>query len=407
MPAALAGLRVVDFSTHLSGPYCTMLLADLGADVVKVERPDRGDEARGMPPFVAGESSPFMLWNRGKRSVQLDVKAKADLATARALARRADVLVENFKPGTAERIGLGWDRVSRDNPRIVYCSISGFGQTGPYRERGGFDLITQAMSGLMSVTGPADGPPHRLPLAISDVAAGMFATIGILSALAAREKTGRGQRVDVSLFESAIALAVYEAAYYFATGEVPPRLGQAHRGSSPYQIFQTKDGWIAVGGAAQHFWLKLCEILGAEGLAKDPRFVTNAARVEHNAELVPILQQRFATEPSAHWLARLEKEGIPAGPVMTYDQVFTDPQVLQRAMVQMVKHPAAGEMRTLGLPIKLSATPGAIRRPAPRLGEHTSEVLREIASPQRPKRGTRVTPRRTKRASPRRARRSG
>jgi crotonobetainyl-CoA:carnitine CoA-transferase CaiB-like acyl-CoA transferase len=381
LPPALNGLRVVDFSTHLSGPYCTMLLADLGADVVKIERPDRGDEARGMPPHVAGESSPFMLWNRGKRSVALDMKTKDGVAAARALARRADVLVENFRPGTADRMGIGWPQVSRDNPRLIYCSISGFGQTGPYRERGGFDLITQAMSGLMSVTGPEDGPPHRLPLAISDVAAGMFASIGILSALAAREKTGRGQRVDVSLFESAIALAVYEAAYYFATGEVPPRLGQAHRGSSPYQIFQTKDGWIAVGGAAQHFWLRLTAILGAEHLAKDPRFADNASRVRNNATLVPILQERFRTETSAYWLERLEKDGIPAGPVMTYDQVFTDPQVVERNMVTKVKHPAAGEMQTLGVPIKLSRTPGGIRGPAPRLGEHTKQVLREIAKP--------------------------
>ena len=389
MPPALHGLRVVDFSTNLSGPYCAMLLADLGADVVKVERPGRGDEARGMPPHVAGESSPFMLWNRGKKSVVLDMKTTDGLAAVRTLVRRADVVIENFKPGTADRVGIGWTQVSRDNPRLIYCSISGFGQTGPYRERGGYDLITQAMSGLMSVTGPADGPPHRIPLAISDVASGMFATIGILSALAAREKDGRGQRVDVSLLDSVIALAVYEAAHYFATGEVPARLGQAHRGSSPYQIFQTKDGWIAVGGAAQHFWLRLTAILGAEHLAKDPRFADNASRVRHNAILVPILQERFLAETSAHWLERLEKDGIPAGPVMTYDQVFTDPQVLERNMVTKVKHPAAGEMQTLGLPIKLSRTPGGIRRPAPQLGEHTKAILREIARPRPRKRRSR------------------
>jgi len=374
----LQGLSVLDLSTNLSGPYCSMLLGDLGADVVKVERPASGDEARGMPPFVNGQSSPFMIFNRNKRSLTLNLKTPEAREIALKLAARADVFLENFKPGTAERLGLGYKEVSNRNPRIIYCSISGFGQTGPYRERGGFDLIAQGMSGLMSVTGEEEGPPLRVPLPISDLCGGMFATIGILAALAARERTGRGQWVDTSLLETPIALSVYEAAQYFATGEVPQRLGPGHRTSAPYQAFRTRDGWITVGGAAQHFWLRLRRVLGLEQLAADPRFATNADRVRHRKELAALLQERLERETSAYWLDRLEAEGIPAGPLYTYDQVFADRQVCHREMVVEVEHPVAGRTRVLGIPIKLSETPGAIRRPAPLLGEHTREILAEL-----------------------------
>ncbi len=378
MAGALAGLSVLDLTQHLSGPYCAMLLADQGADVIKIEKPG-GDDARRMPPFVGGEGAPFMLWNRNKRSVVLDLKSTDGLASFEKLARGADVLIENFRPGTAERMGIGYGRLAARNPRLVYCSISGFGQSGPYRGRGGFDLMIQAMSGLMSVNGDPHGPPMRLPVAISDVAAGLFGAVGILSALAARERTGRGQEVDVSLYESAVAFGVYEAAHYFATGENPPRLGQAHRGSSPYQVFRTKDGWITLGGGTQELWLRICRLLGCEELARDPRFSDNAARVANNAALVELLEPRLARESNAHWLALLGEHGVPAGPVMSHAELFADPQARAREMAVEVKHPSAGRMRTLGVPVKLSETAGGVRRPAPLLGEHTAEVLAELA----------------------------
>ncbi|MSP88595.1 MAG: CoA transferase [Alphaproteobacteria bacterium] len=385
MPSALAGLTVLDFTQHLSGPYCAMLLADQGADVIKIEPPGIGDAARDMPPFVGkggtkgrGEGAPFMLWNRNKRSVVLDLKTKQGLADARALARSADVLIENYRPGVAARLGLGYRALARANKGLIYCSISGFGQTGPYRDRGGFDLMTQAMSGLMATCGDVDGPPHRLPIAISDVAAGMFGAIGVLSALHARQRTGRGQQIDVSLLESAIALQVYEAAYFFATNERPPRLGQAHRGSSPYQMFQTRDGWITIGGGTQVFYERLCALLDAKALIDDPRFRTNSDRVCNNDALVAALSGPLMARTTKHWMTALGKVGIPAGPVMTHDQVFADPHVLARDMVVAVDHPVAGRTRTLDIPVKLSATPGRVGRAAPTLGQHTDQVLRGI-----------------------------
>lgn len=380
MNTALDGLRVIDLSTHLSGPYCSMLLADLGADVIKIERPE-GDDMRQVPPFVNGESAPFMLFNRNKRSVVLDLKTEAGHRACVALVATADVFLENFRPGVAERLGLDYPRLARANERLVYCSISGFGQTGPYRDRGGFDLIAQAMSGLMSITGEETGPPLRIPVPISDLCAGMFAAFAILAALRARERTGVGQRIDHSLFEAAISLGVYEAAGYLATGEVPPRLGPAHRGSAPYQAFRTKDGWLALGAASQGLWERLCEVLGDRTLATDPRFTTNARRVEHWRELAELLQARFEREPTEHWLRVLDAAGIPVGPVLTYDQVLTHPQTRARDMVVEVEHPRAGTVRLLGIPVKLSATPGTIRRPAPLLGQHTAEVLGQLGLP--------------------------
>ncbi len=378
MPSALSGLRVVDLTSNLSGPYCAMILADHGADVIKVENPAGGDDMRRTPPFVGGESAPFMLWNRNKRSVTLDLKSPEGKEAGRRLALSADVLIENFRPGVADRLGLSYAALSAENPRLIYCSISGFGQTGPYRTRGGFDLITQAMSGLAAINGPVDMGPMRLPIAISDVAAGMFGAIGVLTALAAREKSGRGQHVDVSLFESAVSFGVYEAASYFATGETPRKLGQAHRGSAPYQIFQTQDGWIALGASSQNLWRKAIKVLGCEELADDPRFREKADRVRNNEALVELLQERLRQHPSAYWFERLDAEGIPVGPVMNHAEVFADPQIRAREMVVEVDHPSAGRGRTLGIPVKLSETPGAVRRPAPRLGEHTAEVLAEL-----------------------------
>ena len=374
---SLEHLRVLDLTIHLSGPYCAMILADHGADVVKVERPDGGDDMRRTPPFMGGESAPFMLWNRNKRSVALDLKSAGDLATFKALAACADIVIENFKPGTVERLGIDYRSLSALNPRLVYCSISGFGQTGPYASRGGFDLIAAGMSGLMSINGPADGPPFRIPIPITDLGAGLNGAIGILAALAARERTGDGQHVDTSLFESGLSLGVYEAAGVFATAEVPERLGQGHRGSAPYQLFPTADSYMTIGCANDRFWELTCDVLGCPHLTRDPRFTTKPDRVRNIAALVDALTPYFRSETTAHWCGKLEAVAVPAGPVMNHVEALSDPHCLSRDMVQEVDHPAAGRMKTLGIPVKLSHTAGAIRRPAPMLGEHTDEVVAE------------------------------
>ena len=374
MPGALEHLLVLDLTSFLSGPYCTMLLADHGAEVIKIE-PPTGDSARNMPPFVNGESAPFMTWNRNKRSVVMDLKPETGRAALWDLIDRADVLVENYRTGVLARLGFGWELLHKRNPRLILASISGFGQTGPYSSRGGFDLITQAMSGLMSTNGPEDGDPFRLPIAISDVTAGMFLAFGVMTAIEARHRTGKGQHVETSLLEAATSLAVYESAHYFATGTRPARIGQAHRGSSPYQCFATADGHITIGASQQHFYSKLCDIVGLPGLASDPRFKNVASRVAHNDALVALLTEPLRMQPSAHWLTALEAAGIPAGPVMHYDEVFTDPHILARGMVAKTEHPVTGTFHTLGVTVKLSDTPGAVRLPAPRLGEHTDEIL--------------------------------
>ena len=373
MAGALDGLVVLDLTTHLSGPFCGMQLADLGADVLKIESP-QGDSMRGAPPFVEGESAPFMLWNRNKRGTRLDLKDAADLEIFWDLVDGADVVLENFRPGVMDRLGIGWAALSARNPRLVLGSISGFGQTGPYAKRGGFDLIIQAMSGLMSVTGPKDGPPYRIPLAISDVGAGLYLTIGILAALQARQKSGQGQWVETSLLEATVSLGVYEAANYFANGLRPEKLGQAHRGSAPYQVFQTADGWLTIGAAQQNFFRKVCALVGRPELADDPRFKSNADRVKNNDLIAGLLQEQVIKRTTADWMTVLEAEGIPAGPVLHHDEVFADPQILARGMVAEVDHARAGRQKTLGVPLKLSATPGGVRRAAPTLGQHDAEV---------------------------------
>lgn len=380
---ALAGIRVVDLTAQLAGPYCTMILGDLGADVIKIERPGRGDDARSFPPHVNGEGAPFMTVNRNKRSVVLDLKDPGDLAACADLAAAADVVVENFRPGVVDRLGLGYDALAARNPGLIYCSISGFGQTGPWRDRGGFDLMAQAMSGLMSVCGPEDGPPHRLPPPVSDIGAGMYGAIGVLAALAARGRTGRGQRVDACLYDTAVAFGHYEAVGFLATGRPPERLGQGHRGAAPYQVFRTRDGWVTIGSATQPLWERLCRLLGREDLLQDPRFADNAGRVANRAALVAGLEAALAARTTDDWVAALDAAGIPVGPVRTYDEVLTGPQVAARRMVETVEHPSAGETRILGIPVKLSDTPGSVRRPAPRLGEHTAEVLAELAARRR------------------------
>ena len=375
MPGALEGLVVIDVTSHLSGPYAAMLLADHGADVIKIERKGSGDDARRMPPFVEGESAPFMIWNRNKRSVELDLKDAADRDALLRLVDGADILIENFRPGTLDKLGLGYVQLGKRNPRLVYGSISGFGQTGPYADRGGFDLMAQGMSGLMSTNGAADGPPHRLPIAISDVTAGMFLAFGILAAIEARHRTGRGQYVETSLLEAATSLGVYEAAHFSAHGTRPERIGQAHRGSAPYQCVAAADGFMTIGAAQQHFWERFATIIGRPELVADARFKTNADRVANNTALIRLIEAELRKQPKAHWLAALDKAGIPCGPVMSYDEVLTDPHILARDMYVPTEHARAGTFNTLGVTVKLSDTPGSVRRAAPTLGQHTDEVL--------------------------------
>ena len=372
---SLSHIKVLDLTSHLSGPYCAMILADHGADVVKIESPNGGDQLRKTPPFQDGESAPFMLWNRNKRSMVMDLKSAEDHKTVLKMIEVADVLIENFKPGTAKRLGIDYETVSAINSKLIYCSISGFGQTGPYSPRGGFDLIACGMSGLMSINGPPEGPPYRIPMPVSDVCGGMNGAIGILMALVARDQTGFGQHVDTSLFEAGISLGVYEAANVFATGQVPERLGQAHRGSAPYQLFTTSDGFMTIGGAQDSFWRGTCKILGCEHLLNDERFTSKADRVENNAQLVEELGKYFIRCTTKELCEAFEAEGIPAGPVMNHVEVFNDPQTLHREMVVETQHSKLGKTKTIGVPVKLSKTPASIRKGAPLLGEHNQEVL--------------------------------
>ncbi|MEN0075441.1 MAG: CoA transferase, partial [Paracraurococcus sp.] len=365
MPAALDGLVVLDLTNFLSGPYCTMLLGDMGADVIKVERPDGGDDARRMPPFVEGRSAPFAVWNRNKRSITADLKRPEDAALVRRLARRADVVVENFRPGTMDRLGLGWEVLGAENQRLIWCSISGFGQTGPWATHGGLDMMAQGMSGLMAGNGPPEGEPYRLPIAITDVTAGMYAAIAVLGAIEARHRTGRGQRIDQSLFEAGVSLGVYEAAHVFAHGTRPERLGQRHRGSAPYRVFRTRDGHITLGASKEKFWRALCNIIGRPELTEDPRFAGNAARVANNEALIGLLQAALGERDSAHWLAAFEAAGIPAEPVLSYDEALAHPQGRARGLVMEFADPERGALPHLASPLRLEETPARIRRRAP------------------------------------------
>lgn len=373
----LQSLRVLDCTQIMAGPYCSLLLADMGANVIKIERPGRGDGARRFPPFVSGESAPFMLMNRNKRSVALDLHSPDGQDVFRDLASNADVLLENYRPGTLERIGLGYKTLSARNPKLIYCSISGFGGTGPYRDHGGFDLVAQAMSGLMSLTGNPQGPPVKVGVPITDLNAGMYACYGILAAYIQRMNTGEGQLVDTSLLEAGIAYTFWESAIYFATGTVPGPLGSAHRLTAPYQALRAMDGYIALGAANQGTWEKLCAALGREDLLKDPRFTKESDRVERYQELAKLLEESLRHECVNHWTETFNAAGVPAGPLYNLAQVYADPQVQARNMVVELDHPIAGVMRNIGIPVKLSQTPGQVRFPAPILGQHTEEVLVE------------------------------
>jgi formyl-CoA transferase/CoA:oxalate CoA-transferase len=367
---------VLDLSRILSGPFATMTLADLGADVIKVEQPGHGDDTRQWgPPFQGEEAAYYLSVNRNKRSLAVDLKSAEGLAAVRRLARRADVVVENFRPGTAARLGLGYEELAAENPGLVYASISGYGQTGPEANRAGYDAIAQARSGIMSVTGETDGPPVRFGVSGSDLIAGTWAVIGILAALHERDRTGRGQWVDISLLDGSVSWLTYVASGYFASGETPKRYGSAHPTIAPYQAFPTRDGWIMVAVGNDGLWRRFAEAVGRPDLAEDPRFRANPLRVAHRNELIPLLEEVLRTRPTADWLAALDAAGVPVGPIQTVAEAVRDPQVLARGMVTEVEHPTAGRLRTLGCPVRLSRTPAAVRTAPPLLGQHSDEVL--------------------------------
>jgi crotonobetainyl-CoA:carnitine CoA-transferase CaiB-like acyl-CoA transferase len=379
----LDDLVVLDLSRILSGPYCSMYLGDFGARVIKLEHPDGGDDTRGFgPPFVGGESTYFMSINRNKESVAIDFKHARGGELLRTLASRADILLENFRPGALTRLGLDYEAVRALNPRLIYCSISGFGHSGDpdWVRRPGYDLAIQGMGGLASLTGPADGPPYKVGTSIADIIAGLYALAGILVALHARARTGRGQHVDVSMLDGQISLLTYHAGIHFATGAVPARRGNQHPSISPYETYRARDGFvnIAVGNDAQ--WRALCRAAGAPlaALADDARYATNAARVERRAELAAILEPAVAARTVDEWIALCDGAGIPCGPILNVAEALAHPQVRARNMVVPLAHPTAGDIRVTGVPVRLSDTPGAVRSPPPRLGEHTRAVLAEV-----------------------------
>jgi crotonobetainyl-CoA:carnitine CoA-transferase CaiB-like acyl-CoA transferase len=376
--SALAGLRVLELTQVMAGPFCGQVLADMGADVVKVE-PLEGDATRRSLGFRmrGDDTAAFMAVNRNKRSLALDLKDERHQAVFHRLVGDADVVLENYRPGVAARLSADWETLSAVNPRLVYASVSGFGQTGPYAQRPGYDLIAQGMAGVMSVTGEPGGEPIKCGVPVSDLAAGLYCAVAIVSAIVARERTGRGQRIDTSLFECALALSIWETAELWATGRVPEPLGSAHRLLAPYQALRTADGHITVGGNTEALWRRLCEAVGRPELVDDPRFASNEERMAHRAELAAELETALAARGADEWIAVLSEAGVPCGPIHDYREVFADAHTQAREMEARVTHPVEGEMRALGIPVKLSDTPGGIRRPAPLLGEHTAEVLRE------------------------------
>ena len=375
MTMPLEGMVVLDTTQVMAGPFCTLLLADMGAEVIKVEKPDGDDSRRIGPPFIKGESAAYLGINRNKQSIVLDLRTDPGKGAFRRLAAQADVVVENFRPGTMDRLGLGADELRKDHPELIYVSISGFGQTGPYASRPGYDLVAQGMSGIMSVTGYPNSPPVKVSIPLADLNAGMFAANGVLSAYIHRLKTGQGQVVETSLLEAAIAYTVWESAELWGSGQTPTPKGSAHRMVAPYQALATADGYVNFAIGNQGIWERFCKAVGLESLVADPRFASNPTRVQHYRELAAELEVTTRTKTSAEWLALCEEIGVPAGPIYDMAQVYEDPHVRARGMVQQLEHPVAGLINHIGLPVKMSLTPGEIRMPAPTLGQHTADVL--------------------------------
>ena len=376
--SALEGIRVLELTQIMAGPFCCMLLADLGAEVIKIENPRGGDDSRRMaPPYYNGESAAFVAVNRNKYGIALDIRTPQGSELLWRLIETADVLVENFRPGTMDRLGFGYEQVHAKQPHLVYCSISGFGHTGPYADRGGFDLVAQSMSGVLSITG-SPPEPAKIGVPMSDLNAGLFASHAILAALLARARTGEGQYIDTSLFEAALAYTIWESNEYWATGIPPQRLGTAHRLAAPYQVFATANGWIAIGAANQRNWERLVHALDRSDLLRNSLFATNSERMAHLPALVVTLTETLKTHTTEEWLPLLEQSGVPCGPVLTLDQVYQHPQVKARQMDIEIDHPIAGRTHAIGFPVKYSATPPHIYRPAPTLGQHTFQVLETL-----------------------------
>ncbi|MFZ1910286.1 MAG: CoA transferase [Burkholderiales bacterium] len=375
----LAGLKVIELAQIMAGPTCGMLLADMGADVIKVERIPGGDDTRRMNrPEINGESAAFMAMNRNKRGIALNLKLPRAREALRRIVAQSDVVTENYRQGTMEKLGLGYEALKGVNPALIYCSISGYGRSGPYADKGGFDLIAQGMSGLMAITGEPGGAPVKSGSPICDINAGILGALGIVSAYVHRLRTGEGQLVDTSLFEAGVQQTYWQSAIYFATGRSPGPSGSAHILSAPYQAFHAKDGWLTIGGANQPNWERLARVLGAPEWLADERFRTNADRMKHLDALVPLINAKLEHKTVKAWTALLEAEGVPCGPINSIGDMAADPQTLAREMVVELDHPRAGRTRALGLPIKFSATPGCVVRPAPCYGEHTREVLDEF-----------------------------
>ncbi|MEP1442906.1 MAG: CoA transferase [Hyphomicrobiales bacterium] len=378
MGGPLSGCRVIELSHIMAGPACGLMLADMGADVIKVEKATGDDTRRSVPPDIKGESAAYMMMNRNKRGIVLDLKSEGGKQVLRRLIKDADVVLENYRKGTMEKLGLGYDELKKENPGLIYVEISGFGRTGPYAERGGFDLIAQGMSGLMSITGEGAGrQPVKVGAPVSDITAGILAAMGVSAAYAHKLKTGEGQKVDTSLFEAAITHTYWQSAIAFATQEAPEPMGSAHPLNAPYQAFQTSNGWINIGAANQSNWEKLGALIDALHLLEDPRFVTNAKRMENRLLLEAELNEIICKRSTEDWLSIFEQGGLPSGPVLSILDMHNDPQAKARDMVPEVEHPIAGKMQTLGLPVKFSGTPGGVNSAAPLLGEHTLEVLIE------------------------------
>ncbi len=381
----LDGLRVLDLTRALAGPFCTMMLGDLGADVIKLERPGRGDESRGWgPPFVGapygpypGVSAYFLSTNRNKRSITVNMRSSQGQDIVRRLAAVSDVLVENFRTGALAKMGLGYHQLREVNPRLVYCSISGYGRTGPYAERPGYDVVIQAEGGFMGITGPEEGPPYRVGVPIVDITAGMFASTAILAAMRARDATGEGQRVDVSLLDSQVALLTNVASNYLVGGAEHRRLGNAHPNIAPYEAFPARDKWFVLAAGNEALWERLCNVIGQPELRDDPRFRDNGGRVSNRPALREVLCSAFRARPAAEWLAEFRAAGLPCGPINTIPEVFEHPQREARELVVEAEHPVAGRVRFPGFPYKFSGSPASIRRAPPGLGEHTDEVLTE------------------------------
>jgi formyl-CoA transferase len=376
-PGPLSGVRVLDLTRVVAGPYCSMFLGDLGAEVVKVEQPGAGDDTRGWgPPFAGGESAYYLCINRNKQSLTLDLKSQRAVELLRQLVKAADVIIENFRPGTMERLGLGEKKLRELNPRLIYASLTGFGADGPMSDWPGYDLIVQAWGGLMSITGTPDGEPVKVGVAIIDLVAGLMLGKAITAALFAREKIGVGQRIDTSLLEAEVASLINVGSNYLIGGKVPSRWGNAHPNIVPYQNFQTADGYLVIGVASEVIWKRFCGAIGQRDLSNDSRFADNSKRVENRSELIALLSEIFLQRRNDAWFKLLTDAEVPCAPVQTIDQVFQAPQVLQRDMLIEVDHPTAGKVRMAGIPVKFSVTPAAVRLPPPLLGQHNETILK-------------------------------